>query len=220
MNETNTRFKKNYILAQTSQKNIMSFFENLDKSIKIVTGLACSSKTTEAKILAETAQPTHVVLSFDNYRYSDEKWTKKDYATFKSDVFHAIKTIQNKDKHVRIVLEGAYNDASDPEQARMKVINELIDSKNVIQVIVLTPKDKFTHIMSIVKRSISRENGEEPQGACPETPESATKLISKCYINYSNNMEALQELDDHLGKLAITTSIDFNRDLFKTTYTL
>jgi adenylate kinase family enzyme len=149
----------------------------------IVTGLACSGKST----LAQKLSPN--VLVCDHYRYGPG-WVKRDPKDYVASVLARVADQPN------LVIEGALHDAHDPMQARERAFKRILEFYPGTRVYVVLPKTMHEQVADIVKRSIGRAKGEVPQGTCPETSESVAKLLVKTIQNYEENVRALEDFSE------------------------
>ncbi len=177
----------------------------------IITGLAGSGKTTLSHLLRIPSDPTDKIISCDNFRYSDSNWTKKPYIQYQSDIFDQI----DRDAHNKII-EGAYHDASDPENARALVFHELLPTTKLI--IIIKPSNLVSSLENIINRSLRRYTGEEPQGSCAETSSSRARLVIKFVQNYEQNMAKLDEFYRYIRDTYKTDLVVGNKFVFYDTF--
>jgi hypothetical protein len=161
----------------------------------IVTGGGGGEKTAVAHAIVSAHSATHAPVALDAYRYVDAHWTKAPAAEFRERV--ATRMSECLRDHPHWVLATKYNDAHDPEQARIAIVRGLIESapNDAKPVLVRIKTSQKEHLQQIVTRSLGRASGEIPQGACPETAESVTEMIVKFYESYVENVAALDELE-------------------------
>lgn len=158
----------------------------------IITGLAASGKTTWAKFLNEKNKLGSELIVCDNIRFTNDKdWIRKPLFDYRNDILTAI----NRNSIAKII-EGAYFDPNDTEQARNTVFNELINNGYIKTVYCIEPDTLEGQMTRIIRRSINRSSGAEPKGTCPETPNTVAKLVIKNCINYNLNCEMLTKLKE------------------------
>lgn len=141
--------------------------------VTVIVGMCGTGKTVLAKSMSKN------VISIDEYRYTLD-WKKKDFNLFRQQVFDKIDE-NDEDK----IVEGSYFDVNDPEHAREKVFNEIID-KYKTKIIVIEPKSLHQAVTSIVSRSMRRYAGHESQNGDGnvETASNVAGLVLKQVNNY------------------------------------
>jgi dephospho-CoA kinase len=149
----------------------------------IITGLAGSGKSTLARKIE--LDKGYQVISCDDYRYLGN-WVRKSYLQYRHDILSEI----NKDGSPKII-EGAYLDAHDPENSRIRVFNELI-SQGFIQKVYIIHIDKIVQASRLIDRCINRVTGVESQGTCVESSINRGCLLVKAIENYEKNTDALK----------------------------
>jgi adenylate kinase family enzyme len=149
----------------------------------LILGLAGSGKTTLARKIAE--KNSYQLINVDNYRYV-ENWQKKDKNEFIKDVMAVI--ISNNSPKV---IETSYNDASDPQNSRIELVEILLAECSNVYIIKST--DKIGHIENLINRSINRAIGKESQGSCVESSRNRAQLVVKCVENYDNNVKKIMD---------------------------
>jgi hypothetical protein len=147
----------------------------------IVTGLAGSGKTTLTHSLTN-----HKIIHCDDYRYG-ENWKKLSYLEYRDAILNAVNESS--------IIEGAYYDAHDSENARIKVFQELITLYNAT-VYIIKPKNLVETVSNLIDRSIGRAIGTISQGTCPETSVTRARLIIKNVQYYDINCTHLNEFYD------------------------
>ena len=164
--------------------------------IFIVTGLAGTNKSSIAQELAGDN-----IVHCDEMRYDKSdgtRWIKRSYADFRTLVLDAVR---EKQAIGDVAVEGTYYDATDPENARIRVFQELAEDPVCTQVCILR-MGRADQIERIIARAIRRATGEEPQGALPETPKTVTRLVLKCADNYEDCIRALDEFRENIERSA------------------
>lgn len=151
----------------------------MKRGVTIITGLAGCGKTTTATRLSKNKNP----IVCDDYRY-EQNWRKKSFEQYRTEIFGVLESDS--------IIEGSYNDASDPENARICVFKEIVELGHCQKVIIIL-MSKVDQITSLVTRSINRATKIENQGTCKETPSSIAKLLIKNIENYDANVNALNE---------------------------
>ncbi len=147
----------------------------------LILGLAGSGKSTLAKLIGEKLK--YDVISLDNYRYRSG-WQKRTLEDFKEKTFNAVNGDNN-----RKVIESTYYDGTDPSQARMKIISEMLPY--IEKIFIIDPESLEITISRLIDRSINRALGKEPQGACVESSMNRSKLIIKNVTYYTDNVDHL-----------------------------
>jgi hypothetical protein len=156
--------------------------------ITLIVGLAADGKTT----LAETLAKVHGGVPFksDDCRYVPDTWTRRDAAEFIADVEARLKEEAGK----KVLIDTTYNDAHDPQNARRRLVDELIKSGRVGTLIIFK-SEEMEHLEGIMTRSFNRLLKTERQGAAKETPKDVAALMRKSVKNYEANVAALEELE-------------------------
>ena len=160
-------------------------------SLTIITGLACSGKTSLAKHYASLKDAE--VIHRDEYRYfPPSTWTKAPKDMFIHNVCQAIQDKLSAGRSV--IYEGTYHDAHDPENASEELIRFCLSNFPCKEVIILKTSDQVDHVARLFKRSFNRALGIEDQGSARETPESVARLLIKNIEYWKENTEALESL--------------------------
>lgn len=162
---------------------------SLSKDNILILGLAASGKTTLANEISK--MNNYNVIHVDKYRYYCGTWNKKPIQEFIDEILDELKKT-NKPS----IIETSYNDASDPTNARIKLVEELKPFCKFI--LIIKPETLQKHIGQIIDRSIKRACGQEEQGANIEDSNSRACLVIKCVNNYDNNVNKLIELKEKL----------------------
>lgn len=175
------------------------------KRITVVTGMPGSGKSWVAKEAGKGAGTT--ALHMDEYRYAPGAWVKEPAATFIARAQAAIAAAPGD----HVVVEGAYNDAHDPEQARAQLVTMLWRAGASVAVIepFASPAEQ---VRALAGRSLRRACGEEPHGVAVETVENVTRMILKNLDSFDDNARALRELRDAVtaagGRVAMGSSAE------------
>ena len=157
----------------------------------IVTGPAGSGKSTYVENYSD-----YEIIHLDKYRYGP-KWLKLSYEEFKNNVFDELFKDDN-DK----VIDGAYFDVNDDEQARNRLIDELIPMCNT-KLVIFIFEHELTQVTRILNRSFERirEHTTNESGNV-EDASSVARLIHKNVINFDRIKNKYLELYNNNKEIA------------------
>jgi hypothetical protein len=152
-------------------------------TITIVTGLACSGKTTAAEDFAKN------VITCDDFRFG-EAWIKRDKSDYMEDVLGAVNVHVAKNEDV--VVEGIYFDAHDPSNARSELFHSLLETHKDCVVVIISPVQLKIQVARLIDRSILRYAKQTREGSCPEKSHNRAAMVMKNIENYD---ACVKELD-------------------------
>jgi len=158
----------------------------MDKQLIIITGLPGGGKSTISKQLS--TKYGYEIITVDKFRYVSNTWIKLPYKNFRENVLTAITNCISQ----TVIIDSSYNDATDPENARVKLINELL--KKAIELWIIEPEELEKQISLIIDRSINRYIGIDNTSTSPETSSSRAKLVIKNIQYYDDNVKFLDTL--------------------------
>jgi adenylate kinase family enzyme len=167
----------------------------LPKRLTLIVGLPASGKTTLAKRMVAanvgwTPRSGLTHIAADEHRYVPGTWTKRP----KEDFIRSVRAAIDAAPTPFCVVDTTYRDAHDPTAARVALVMDLLASGTVADLVIMKSTSLLVDLEKVMRRSLNRASGAEPQGAAVETPANVAAQAAKFVQQYDANVAALEDL--------------------------